>query len=86
MGKGSGGCYQFEIKIADYNIEYSVYVPKNDCPALSLQTEDAASRQRKVIKHKLSTDGLKPSYHIILRNSRSDGFAIIEQIIVSPST
>ena len=59
----------------------TVRVPVTDCHTLD-KNVDGSSRfvQEKSITHKFSKRGLVSPYSVILRNSGTDGFTIVEQI------
>lgn len=74
VGVKQARCYQFELKILHYDVEFSVSVPKADCHVMQKLVKP------KTLKITLNKEELAVPFPIILRNGRSDGYAIIEQI------
>ena len=77
VGSSPAMCYQFELKITGYSIEFSVAVPKANCDVMQTLVEP------KTLKTDLDGKKLAVPFPVILCNSRSDGYAILEQLNLS---
>lgn len=74
VGETSTSCYQFELKVSDYTLEFSVGAPKFNCNTL----QDLV--RPKTLRTVLDSKHLTAPFPVILRNGRSDGYAIMEQL------
>lgn len=83
VGSSRNQCYQFEVTVIEYKVTFTARIPTN-CNVLNPQTDSKNDNPgtEKVISYTLSKKGLISPYSLILRNSKSEGYAILEQIDV----
>ena len=73
VGVSQTSCYQFELKISGYSLEFLVSAA-TDCHVMEKLARP------KSLQAALNSEKLVVPFPIIMRNSRSDGYAILDQI------